>query len=161
MPGYSHKNPQAMCSSWIYYVFLTARTSLTFHFLPPWEVFAAIAFAAVMEATQAGSLVLLKRLGALCCWFPFSESFNSLITIPHYLFPGGGDEQVRKAWPSRFSTPTVCPFQLLFMKKKNASPCNTEYGFYYGVWGHFPPCNQGGWTILISCSMTLFPSTLL
>ena len=76
-----------MCSSWIYYVFLTAKTSLTFRFLPappPLEkVYVAIAFAAVMKPTLAGELcpaqeagysrLLVPNLGAsLCspnCWW--------------------------------------------------------------------------------------------
>lgn len=86
MPGYGHKNPQAMCSSWIYYVFLTAKTSRTFRFLraPTLEkVYVAIAFAAVMKPTLAGELcpaqeagysqLLVPNLGAsLCssnCWW--------------------------------------------------------------------------------------------
>lgn len=47
-----------MCSSWIYYVFLTARASLTFRLLPPphppEKVYVAIAFAAVTKAALAG-----------------------------------------------------------------------------------------------------------
>lgn len=70
MPGYGHKNPQAMCSSWIYYVFLTAKTSLTFRFLPALppppnleKVYVAIAFAAVMKPTLARELCPAQEAG--------------------------------------------------------------------------------------------------
>lgn len=63
MPGYGHKNPQAMCSSWIYYVFLTARASLTFCLLPLEKVYAAIALAAVMKAALVGELCSAPEAG--------------------------------------------------------------------------------------------------
>lgn len=138
MPGYGHKIPQAMCSSWIYYVFLTARASLTFRFLPPLEkVYVAIAFAAVMKATLAGELCAtqearcIQLLVSNLVAFSLSSNYSTLSSLLEW-----GDKNFLTAWLPRLFTPIIYS-QLLFMNKM-ASPYYAEYGFYCGVWVSLP-----------------------
>lgn len=95
MPGHGHKNPQATCSSWIYYVFLTARASLTFRSLPPGESLCSYCFCSCHEGSLAGELCAAEEAGYT------QRLVSSLVVFP--LLPGSSTLSALREWGDKIS----------------------------------------------------------